>query len=481
MKVLFVYSLRDSLTCRHPLASPGDIHIGISYIGAYLKSLGHETQLVVLSSERPARSLKLLEAVVAEFAPRMVAFTAVSTQYPFIRKAAGRVKRHWPDKFLFLGGVHASLRPQEVVQDDFDAVCVGEGEMPAAELAAALEAGTRPRSIPNVWFKRAEGSVEKNPARPFLAELDRLPFPDREMWRPWVMATRMTNHVVQPGRGCPYDCAYCSNHALRKLAGGSYVRLRAPAEIVREIRELKRQYREATDVYLQCETIAVDVNWIEELAGKISGFNNELDHALAFTCNFRVARQFLSERVFQALARANVRTIEIGLESGSPRLRAEVLRRDYSNEEFFTAVTLARRHGMRVNIYNMIGLPGETPAELNETVEVNRQVVPDRSNTSIFFPYPGTDLYESCRAQGLITEKGSISAERQRATLDFPAFSRARIQHAFDWFDYRIYRGHRSWLYRMRTVARNKAASHKWFNLLFRRMLPVWHAVRHRR
>lgn len=481
MRVLFVYSLRDGLTPRHPLASLGDIHIGISYISAYLKARQHSTRLVVLGSEMESRSLASLEAAVSEFDAQLVAFTAVSTQFPFISAAARRLKQRWPDKFLVLGGAHASLRPDEAMASPFDAVCIGEGELPTAELAGQLESGRAPRGILNLWLRQPDGSLEKNPPRDFVSDLEQLPFPDREMWHDWVMARRLTQQVILPSRGCPYNCSYCSNHALRKLAGGKYVRLRQPASILQELRELKERYPETTDVYLQSETIAVDPKWLAELAGQVSGFNAGLEPRISFACNFRVARQFLKEEVFAALEQANVRTIEIGLESGSERVRCEVLRRNYSNEEFFQAVALSRRHGMHVNVYNMIGLPGETLADYWETVEVNHRVCPDRSITSIFFPYPGTDLFATCQAEGLLSESSDLTAERWRATLDHPGFSRRQVQRAFDWFEYRVYRGHRPWQFRLRKMLRNKAYSGRWSHLVFMRLLPLWHALRGQR
>jgi radical SAM superfamily enzyme YgiQ (UPF0313 family) len=481
VRVLFVYSLRDGLTRRHPLASLGDIHIGISYVSAYLKARQHSTRLVVLGSEMESRSRASLEAAVSEFDPQLVAFTAVSTQFPFISTAARRLKQRWPNKFLVLGGVHASLRPHEAMQGAFDAVCVGEGEGPAAELAEHLESGQAPRGIPNLWIRQPDGSVERNPTRDFVPDLEQLPFPDREMWHNWVMARRLTHQVILPSRGCPYNCSYCSNHALRKLAGGKYVRLRQPANILQELRALAARYPETTEVYLQSETIAVNAKWLDELAEQIRVFNAELDQKISFACNFRVARQFLKEEVFSALEQANVRTIEIGLESGSERVRCEVLRRNYSNEDFFQAVALARRHGMRVNVYNMIGLPGETVADYWETVQVNHRVCPDRSLTSIFFPYPGTDLFETCKAEGLLSESGDLTAERWRATLDHPGFSRRQVQRAFDWFEYRVYREHRPLHFRLRKMLRNKASSGRWSHLIFMRLLPLWHAVRGQR
>jgi radical SAM superfamily enzyme YgiQ (UPF0313 family) len=410
---------------------------------------------------------------VAEFKPQIVGFTAVSTQYPFVRSAACRLKRLWPDIYLILGGVHASLRPEEAIQSDFDAVCVGEGELPMAELVERMDSKAPVRGIRNLWIRQPAGAIEKNPTRDFLADLDSLPAPDREMWRSWVLARKLSQQVVLPSRGCPYSCSYCSNHALRKLAGGKYVRLRSPDKIVEEIRALKCLYPETTNIYLQSETIAIKVEWLDELANQINAFNEELEAKISFACNFRVARQFLNDRVFGALARANVRTVEIGLESGSERLRREVLRRDYSNEEFFEAVALARRHGMAVNTYNMIGLPGETPADHQETIEVNRRICPGLAYGTIFFPYPGTDLFETCKAQNLLPEGGDITAERAQAMLDLPTFPKAEVQRAREWFDYRVYRGHRPWHYRLRRVLGKKAGAHAWSHLLIMRLLLV--------
>jgi radical SAM superfamily enzyme YgiQ (UPF0313 family) len=172
--------------------------------------------------------------------------------------------------------------------------------------------------------------------------------------------------------------------------------------------------------------------------------------------------------------------MEVGLESGSERLRCGVLRRHYSNDDFFRAVELARNHRMRVNVYNMIGLPGETVQDYWETVEVNRRVCPDQSITSIFYPYPGTDLYETCRSSGLLKDTECQTSERWRATLDFPAFRKREIQRAFEWFDYRIYAGRRSWLFRVRKMLRRKAYAHRLTHALFLRLLPLWHALRSR-
>ena len=434
--------------------------------------------MAVLTSDTPRQSLKTLDATIVEFQPHLIAFTSVSTQCPFVEAAAWHIRTQWPDKQLVLGGVHSSLNPDEVIQGPFNVVCVGEGELPLAEFIAQLEVKQLPHGIPNLWIKRSDGTVEKNAPRSFLTNLNQLPFPDRTIWHEWILPTPRTYHSLLPSRGCPYNCSYCSNHALQKIAPGKYVRLRSPSNVLEEIRQLKRSYPETGDIYLQSETIAINYAWLKELTTQIKEFNDSLDRKITFTCNFRVARQFLTEDLFGALESANVRTIEIGLESGSERIRCNVLRRNYSNDDFLKAVTLARCHGMSVNIYNMIGLPEETPADHEMTVQVNNLVNPDRTYTSIFFPYPGTDLFKTCKAGGLISRVDDPTMERARASLDFPQFSKKQVQKAYEWFDYKVYRGHRSLPFRLRKVLRNKIAAHRFPNLIFARLLPLWYALR---
>jgi radical SAM superfamily enzyme YgiQ (UPF0313 family) len=482
MNVLFVYSIRGSVSAQRPLTSLQDFHVGLSYISSHLKSKGHATRLVVLDSESPARSAAVIESAIADWQPRVVAFTAVSTQYPFVADIAARLRARWPEIFLLIGGMHASFETANVIRDSWDAVCVGEGERPTAELLAQLDAGREPHGIANLWLKRrADGVIEQNPPRDYLQALDELPPPDREMWHPWVLDTEFTRHVIQPSRGCPYNCTYCSNHALRALAAGHYVRFRTPDAVVAELRDLLAQYPRTTDVYLQSETIAVDIKWLAELSRRFKKFYDALAAPPALTCNFRVASRFVTDEVFDLLAAANVRAIEIGLESGSERLRREVLKRTYTNDEFYRAVALARARGMSVNVYNLIGIPGETPADHEQTIEANRRVCPDQSFTCIFYPYPGTDLYKLCQREGLLDNSASITAERTIATLDLPTFSRKQIQHAYDWFEFNIYRGHRSLPFRLRKVVRKKIDSHPWMFRAFTRLLPLWHALHGRR
>lgn len=443
MNILYVYTLDEAPSPKTPIRSPDLVQMGFSQIISLAEDHGYHATLLVLGSNSVKRhNMALLDSAMQAASPGLVCFTAVATQYPFVVSLAQHIKARYADTFLLIGGVHASLNPGAVIQDCFDGLCVGEGEFPTVELAGQLESGTSPRGIANLWIKKPDGSVEKNAPRPFMQDLDSLPLVNRKIWQPWIREpTGM--HTVLLGRGCPYSCTYCCNHALRKLSVGKYVRMRSPANILAEIERVHRDYPATREVYLEVESIALDREWLKELSRKMSAFNSSNGHPFRFGTNYRVSKQSCNGEVFDLLREAGVGFINVGLESGCEHIRRDVLKRDYTNEQFLEARSLARERGIAVNTFNLLGIPGETLSDHMETVRVNRECQPEGLHTSIFFPYPGTELHERCRKEGLLKRNLPLELERRRSVLDLPGFSKRQIQHAFRWFEFRVYQGHR--------------------------------------
>ncbi len=439
MKVLFVHSEEDAFSPEKPLEIQERVQFGISYISSMLKREGHRTDLVVLCRETP----HLLEEYIESFDPAMVCFTSVYAEYRFISRVIAETKRRHPELFLVLGGAHASLNPDGCMEETpLDAVCVGEGEYPALELAEQLEAGGWPSAIPNLYIRRPGGGVERNAPRPFLEDLDSLPFPDRDMWDPWV-ADPYSRPSVLVGRGCPFRCTYCCNHAFRKAAPGRYVRVRSPRNITEELASMKEKNPHFAEVYLEVETLGAKQEWALELCAELRRLNERLEIPLAFGANLRVTPNADYEGLFAAFAESNFRFVNIGLESGSERVRREVLKRIYSNEDILRTVRTARKYGLQVGTYNLIGLPGETPRDFRETVRLNRACQPDWFLLAVFFPYPGTELYERCREEGLLRQDPDPSLERRKPALSLPDFPKWRVAILRAWFPFLIYRGYR--------------------------------------
>jgi len=481
MKILFIFSLEDTQSVSKPLRSWTSIQFGISYISSVLKGEGHHTQLVVLGSNNNwVNNIKILNKFMEEFSPNFICFTAVASQYPFIKQIASKIKSQWPDKYLVIGGVHATLNPTEVISGPFDVVNIGEGEYPLLELCRQKEANAIPRGIANLWIKSPDGEIEKNPSRPFLQDIDNLPFPDREMWAPWIKEQMGEELSLLLGRGCPYGCTYCCNHALKKVASGKYVRFRSPENIIKEVAFLHSTFPSHSQIYFEVESIALNKDWLIELCRQLEEFNSSINNFISYGCNFRISPQSIDEKIFFALKKANFLRINIGLESGSERIRKEILKRDYSNKDFLDVTVMARKVGLKISVFNMIGLPGETYDDYLETVSLNRQCQPENHYTGIFFPYPGTKLYEICIKEGFI--KGNIIQrfERKQPSIDYPLFSKRQIKKAYIWFNYRVYRGYRPlWWLIIKTIM-NKLRSNWTIYFLFRRIIewPRMHLVR---
>ncbi|HAA74644.1 TPA: hypothetical protein DCE37_05940 [Candidatus Latescibacteria bacterium] len=477
------WTMSNDPTVEKPLFSPTEIPFGLSAISSVLNAEGHDVQLVVVNPSTPLE--ELFRDQIEKHKPGLVALTAVSSQFPKIKEVTDVVKGIDPELFVFLGGSHATLAPDDAIaHETVDAICIGEGDHAVLEVARQLGDQGWVSGVPNVWVKhpkalesRTTGArqatevtaisdlphpdcqtgttvedkgafeLERNPNGPFIEDLDSLPHVDREMWEPWIANPNEEVSIIV-GRGCPFKCTYCANHALAKISDGTFVRFRSPEDIISEIDSVSCQYPEVDRMYLEVETMGADITLAHDLFAKLAIYNTSRENPLRYWMNLAVHSSFMKneEKVrafFTACAKANVSSLNIGLESGSERVRKEILRRPrYSNKEIIEFSRIAREHGVGITLYVLMGLPGETHADYKDTVRVAREMKPDNVFLSIFAPYPGTDLYETSVEMGLIPDDGpDVISERFKATLDLPGFSRRRVRFENVLFWFKVFRG----------------------------------------
>jgi anaerobic magnesium-protoporphyrin IX monomethyl ester cyclase len=232
---------------------------------------------------------------------------------------------------------------------------------------------------------KQDGEIIRNPSRPFLQDLDALPLADRELFQEQIFEPESRISVLL-GRGCPYQCTYCCNHKIREVAGGRYVRMRSVPGIVEELESLTRRFPGVREYFLEVETLGAHMKWLEELCRGLEQFNRGRDQALSFSANLRVFDRMDHERIFSRLSRAGFDSVSIGLESGSERIRKEVLDRHYSNKTIRLAVHTARKHGLKVGMFNLIGLPTESFDDYLETLRLNQELQPDWHPPPFSFP-----------------------------------------------------------------------------------------------
>jgi len=427
MKILFVYT---DINVRGGALS---YQFGLGSLSAMLKRHGHQTALHYMYGEFTPEALK---ADIDRIQPDVIAFSAVSPQYHYVRQLF-RVLAPFKVPTIF-GGQHATLAP-DCLEDmpGLDAICIGEGEYPLLEWVEALSQGKPTDTIRNLWFKKKDGTVIRNPTRPFVEDLDALPFVDRELfdYQP-IIDSDFNTALFMFSRGCPYDCTFCSNHALKTKQEGRYVRFRSAPSCLAEIREVVTRYR-VNALYFNDDCFTAQKKFLDEFC---AAYRKEF--ALPFDINARP--ETLTPENCRQLKEAGCRRVSIGVENGSEKFRRDVLGRKQSNERIIQAFDACRQAGLKTKSFNIVGFPYETPAIFQETVELNARMNPDSVIIGIFEPYPGTRLADVCEKEGFIdaarTDESFMG--RRDTMLRMPQFSRAQILAAFRSFAYQVYRRH---------------------------------------
>lgn len=402
MRVLLIYPNLDS---------PVGVNHGLSIISGVLEAAGHETRLVHVNEKLfDVPSDDELAAVVREWGAGLVGFSLMTQQVPWAAAAARGLRRSCPDVPLVAGGVHCTMVPDEVGADaTWDAVAVGEAELPFRTFVDLVARGDDPTRTP--CFRFPPGTRWNPGTRPIVNAV--APFPDLATLPPnryelfdMRRITRSKNgwQGVLTSRGCPYTCTYCFNKEIvdrykedgAAVTGKEYLRHYPIERVIGELEHLKRAYPETTTFIFDDDLFTLDRRWVHEFcaAYEASGLD------LPFVVNAHV--QVFDDDMASALARAGCSIVKYGLESGSKRVRREVLSRTMSNQRIIDAFAAAHRHGLHTSAFVMFGLPTETKAELDETLRLIAETELGRFRWAMFFPFPGTAGHRLSERLGLI-------------------------------------------------------------------------------
>ena len=413
----------------------GRIYLGAAYLSAVLRRAGH--RLSFLHLVEPPQRRDLLERITRE-ETGLVGFSCTTPMYSKVREMARWVKE---DAGLptVIGGAHATLDPEGCLADGgFDLVCVGEGEEAVVELADALQAGESAEGIASIWG-RVRGREFRNPVRPLLEDLDALPFPDRSIFDISLMAPDQRERItVMASRGCPYRCRYCSNHVQRSRYPNreKYVRFRSVDNVLDEVERLARKLEGIDHVRFDDDILTLRRPWFEEFVEK---YPRRI--GLPFICNSRV--DLLDEEKIRRLAEAGCKTICMGIESGNPYVRRELLGRRMSDNRILEAFHLCRKYGIGTVSLNMMGFPREDFSMVLDTVKLNARARPGLSQITVFFPFPGTVLYDICREDGILPEEELDTLFTRRSSLNLDKLRPDQLEIVSEYFIPLTYAYHR--------------------------------------
>ena len=371
---------------------------GIMYLSSALKAADHQVELAVAAHDDPL-------VVARDFRPDVAAYSVITGSQRYYLGLNQRLKSEMPGVFSVFGGPHPTFFPEMVEADGVNGICRGEGEEAMVDLVDALAEGGPGAAlgVANWSFVRdgdRHSGVVNNPVRPYIEDLDSLPFPDRALvYERDPMAGRSKIKHFLTGRGCPYNCTYCFNHALSEIyhGRGRRFRQRSVDHVIEEIHWVREHYPLEFVVFVD-DTFVLSHEWLTEFADKYPAKIRQAGRPLPFFCNTR-ANLVTAEQV-RLLKEAGCHSVSMGIETGDDRLRNDLLKRRMSKEQILEAARLIRGGGLHFTTTNMIGLPTSTLEDDFETLELNVQARPSYAHVFIFQPYPRTELGEFTREHG---------------------------------------------------------------------------------
>ena len=373
--------------------------IGTLSVAAVLKRAGHEVRFIngaFLSHEQ-------VLAEIREFDPRFIGLYSTTFGWKKAKRTAADLKQLLgKDRFICAGGPYPIALPEECLVDacgSIDAVVTGEGELTVLEIVERLESG---RGLDNVagTLVCTDNRIIRNPPRPFITDLDSLPFPARELLGdagryipPPGTYRRKPVAVMMTSRGCNRHCIYCFQMDKKRASG---IRYRSVDNVMQEIELCIRQgYRE---IKFLDDTFAADYGRAMEIAQEIR--RRRLSIAwFASACVNQVDRPLL-----QAFRDAGCWAVLFGAESGVQK-NLDTIRKGTTLEQIRKAVKAAQAVGLKVSTPFMFGIPGETFEEGLQTIDFAIELDPDMANFHAITPFPGTYLYDNREQLGTISEE----------------------------------------------------------------------------
>lgn len=383
---------------------------GVASILTVLRELGHKVKLLHITQPQQYEQKRLFK-VINEFKPDLIAFSSMSPNYPHARRMNELIKAAFNIKTA-IGGCHAQFSYQKILaNDNFDFICVGEGEAILPPLLEALENNLRTIKLPGIISPAQPELLE--PERCLVDDLDSLPFPDRSFFDyENLRESKEFQAQFMAGRGCPFECSYCANKFRADLFKCKTVRMKSPERFIAEMQTVLSSYSFVNNVFFQDDILPINRKWFKQFAelyiGKIS---------LPFACNIHPS--LIDEDVLLTLKDMGCKSIQIGVESGSDEIRRNILKRRMTNDEIIQKVKLCQQIGIETATFNMLGNHRETFSQALETIKLNAKLGPVRAYSTIFIPYPGTSINQICN-----DEKSFVGGSEPE---DFPEYTEEPI------------------------------------------------------
>ena len=381
--------------------------LGILYISAYLKEHGIDNKIFDTTFSSKNEFKKYLVDEKPDYIAIYVNLMTKINVLDIIKyiKSTDSIK----SAKIILGGPEVRYNAFNLLEHGADFVVIGEGEETMYELIMNLEEKNEInfKSIKGLGFKDENGKIFLNADRNLISDIDTLPVPNRngidirKYQEAWKERHGMNAVSVSTMRGCPYTCRWCS----RAVYGLTY-RRRSPEKVVEELLQIKQEYNPDT-IWFVDDVFTISHKWL-------AGFNEELKRKnlkIKYECITRADR--MNEEVIETLKDSGAFRVWIGAESGSQRI-IDAMDRRVKVEQVQKMIQLTRNNGIEAGTFIMLGYPGETEKDIEQTITHLKKSSPDHFTITVAYPIKGTEFYEEIESTQLNAFDWEKHSDRDR-------------------------------------------------------------------
>jgi anaerobic magnesium-protoporphyrin IX monomethyl ester cyclase len=395
--------------------------LGLLYMSAYLRRAGFDVEVFDTTfSNRAELSARLAR----DTGGVLGIYTNLITRSTVIWIVAEAKRHGWT---VVLGGPESANYPAEYIAHGADVIVIGEGEQTLAELISVLArvGPHRLHGVAGTTFRDEEGQIITNVERPQIADIDSLPWPDREQIdlqryvEIWRTHHGMGSVNLITARGCPYKCKWCS-HAVF----GYTHRRRDFMDCAAEVQHIYDVYR-PDQVWYADDVFTINHRWLYNYAAELKRRGLKLPFE-----TISRADRMMKDEVLETLADMGCYRVWIGSESGSQRI-LDAMQRGVTVEQVQWATKAAQRHGIEVGMFLMWGYDGETEEDIAATIEHVKRSNPNIFFTTVAYPIKNTPYYHKVADQ-LVLEKDWVTATDRDFAIK-GRHSRNYYKHADKW------------------------------------------------
>jgi hopanoid biosynthesis associated radical SAM protein HpnJ len=381
--------------------------------------------------DAPVQRLSLDEClVIARDFDLVVMYTSTPTLQLDI-ETARRIKELKPAIVTVLTGPHVSVLPEQSLRaaaGSVDIVCRGEFDYSTKELCEG-----RPWAQVDGISYLKDGQVVHTPDRPPIADLDALPFVAPIYKRDLPISDYIIPHFKNPyvsiysSRGCPSRCIYC---LWPQTFSGRTMRTRSPHNVFAEIDWIVRNIPEMRELSFDDDTFTANRQHACEIARLIKPLG------ISWTINARANTDY---ETLKTLREAGLRHVVVGFESGNDQILKNI-KKGVTVAQAVQFGKDCKKLGLSIHGAFIMGLPGESQATIRQTIDFAKQLDLNSIQASLASPYPGTEFYDLCVANGWIASADFIDASgHQKCVINYPGLSNTEIFNSVEEFYNKFY------------------------------------------